>query len=165
MAPMLLGRGPPAFAETYGKAGNWIIDGDGAGSCLLTRTIGEARFAFATVWDDETSTGYWALMFNVPEFSSMSLQRAYQADLAILGTSWTEATDASVEDASGYPFLFIRILSRGFERAFREGSQFTVTSKIGSYRIPLDRSATGQDIFLACMVDPANGATIKGKSP
>jgi hypothetical protein len=161
----LLGANPPAYAETYGKAGDWIVDGDGAGSCLLTRTIGEARFAFATVWDDKTKTAYWALMFNVPEFSSMALERAYSADLVIQGTAWTEATDANVEDASGYPFLFVRIFDMGFEQAFRRGSELTVLTKIGQYRIPLDHSAEGQDIFIACMTDPTNGATIKGKSP
>jgi len=161
----LLCANPPAYAETYGKAGDWIVDGDGAGSCLLTRTIGESRFAFAALWDDKTKSAYWVLMFNVPEFSSMSLQRAYSADLAIQGTAWSEATGADVEDASGYPFLFIRILDVGFEQAFRDGSEFRIATKLGTYRIPLASSAAGLDTYVACMTDPANGAAIKGKSP
>ena len=160
-----LSDSPDAHAETYGTAGKWVIDADVGGNCLLTRTSGAESYAFGIVWDDKMKTPYWAFMFNVPDFSFASLLPVYSAELVIAGAGWAEAAKADVEDAGGFPFLFIRLPDEGFEQAFRKGSEFSVTTKFGSYRIPLDHSAAGLDIYIACMSDPTNHDVRLDKSP
>jgi len=147
-----------AFAETYGMAGDWVVDADSHGVCLMSRTVGVENYVLGMIWDEKLKTFYWAFLVNEPDFLFMQLKPTYPTELSIADTTWKEDLTAEVVDASGFPYLFIRLPEGDFEQAFRRGTELSLTTKLGDYRVALDHSAAGLDIFLACMADPANRA-------
>ena len=132
-----LSDSPDAHARPTARPENGSSTADVGGNCLLTRTSGAESYAFGIVWDDKMKTPYWAFMFNVPDFSFASLLPVYSAELVIAGAGWAEAAKADVRRCRRFSVPVYQAPRRGLRAGpFARGSEFSVTTKFGSYPDP-----------------------------
>lgn len=143
----------PAKSEIYGTTGDWIINVNDHGSCVLSRYVDDQFYAIGAEWDQTAKQFYWTVLFYSPELGRLPPGGEYPVDLKVQDAPWQLGSTAEIISAQNVSYVRVEIHDYDFGTAFREGSVFTVGAARKDYHLPLDGSADAQDIYVGCFLN------------